>query len=157
MDENQRWPDQLVQKLSDRGITLELLLNPSVTGYTTLDVIERELPLLVDKTPDIITLQIGVNDFFRGVTLEEFSLRYTRLIREIRQKYPNSRLILVNIPDYGKTPYGSQTGDPMNIYRGILLYNARIRNIAEEYHLPIVDIFDLSLLVVEDPSLISSD
>ena len=143
--------------MSESGIILDLLANPSVTGYTTLDLTDQELPLLRGVSPDIITLQIGVNDFFQGVSLEEFTTRYTRLLEDILRISPHSRLILIDIPDYGKTPYGRQTGDPRVIHDGITLYNARIRTIAEKYHLPVADVFTPSLLVEMDTSLTTSD
>ena len=80
-----------------------------------------------------------------------------RLLEDIQRLAPHARLVLIDIPDYGKTPYGKQIGDPRVIHEGITLYNTRIRTIAEKYHLPVADVFTPSLLVETDPSLITFD
>ncbi len=39
--ESERWPNQLVERIGQ----LELVANPAVNGYTSGDLIDRELPL----------------------------------------------------------------------------------------------------------------
>ena len=80
-----------------------------------------------------------------------------KLIGDIVRISPHSRIILIDIPDYGKTPYGKQTGNPKEIHEGIILYNTRIKSIAQKYELPVADVFTLSLLVETDSSLTTSD
>jgi len=60
------------------------LANPAVNGYTTLDLIAKELNYL-DGKPDVVTVLIGVNDLVQNRSVEEYraSLRqiYDRIGR----------------------------------------------------------------------------
>ena len=64
--EAERWPNQLVGAL--RGpCQLDLVANLGVNGYTSIDLIEDELPRLVVLLPEFVTVLIGVNDVVQGV------------------------------------------------------------------------------------------
>ena len=67
--EDERWPNQLVRRLSG----LELVGNLAVNGYTSRDVIEHELPALAAADPEFVTLLIGVNDVVQGVSDEQYA------------------------------------------------------------------------------------
>jgi len=54
------WPALLTQHLSAQGLHVDLVSNPSVTGWTTKDAIDRELPKFVNSNPNFATLLIGV-------------------------------------------------------------------------------------------------
>ncbi len=157
ISESERWPNILVSRLKMSKKEVNLVANPSVTGYTTLDLIEHELPLIDQYHPDFITLQIGVNDYFRWVTISEFRMRYAYVLEEIRRRAPEARVLILDIPDYGKTPLGKKTGDPMTIESGLRAYNQAIRELAKPYGIPVIDIFSVSLLVSWDLSLVASD
>src|SRR6187200_183517 len=58
----ERWPNQLAARIAD----LELVANLAVNGFTSGDVIERELPALDAYDPEFATLLIGVNDVVQG-------------------------------------------------------------------------------------------
>lgn len=157
VSQDERWPDMLVERLKREWIALDLTLNPSVTGYTTEDLIRYELPLLEQYKPDFITLQIGVNDYFQWVPLASFRTRYIRVLSEIRRLSPQARILIVDIPDYGSTPYGTTTGNPWAIRKGIAEYNDAIRDIAESFSIQVVDVFTPSLRVMTESGLVASD
>src|SRR5689334_4034095 len=54
------WPNLLTKHLSDRGIDIELVANPSRTGWTTLNALNSEMPVFVQARPNFATLLIGV-------------------------------------------------------------------------------------------------
>src|SRR6266404_5568440 len=60
------WPALLTQHLNAQGLHIDLVSNPSVTGWTTKDAIDRELPKFVSSNPNFATLLIGVNDRVQG-------------------------------------------------------------------------------------------
>ncbi len=43
--EEERWPNLLVGHLREAGVEIEIVANPSVTGWTTQDLIDKELPV----------------------------------------------------------------------------------------------------------------
>ncbi len=70
--EQERWPNQLAARLNAVGQDVQIVDNPSVTGYTTQDLIDRELPLVKELKPQFVTILIGVNDYVQGVSLQTF-------------------------------------------------------------------------------------
>src|SRR5947207_13304485 len=67
---NESWPAVLTRHLNEKGLRVELVANPSVTGWTTQQAIERELPVFLKANPNFATLQIGVNDWVQDVDEE---------------------------------------------------------------------------------------
>src|SRR5215813_3449992 len=49
---NESWPALLTRHLNENGIHVELVENPSRTGWTTQDAIDRELPVFFKAKPD---------------------------------------------------------------------------------------------------------
>src|SRR5690348_2901825 len=69
---NESWPAVLTRHLKEQGIDIELVANPSATGWTTKQLIDRELPIFKDKEPNFGTLLIGVNDWVQGIDEKTF-------------------------------------------------------------------------------------
>ncbi len=65
-DESHSWPSIIAQRLNAE------LTNPAVNGFTTLDLIQHELPLVKRLRPDFVSVLIGVNDLVRGRTLDQY-------------------------------------------------------------------------------------
>lgn len=158
VSENDRWPNQLVARLAQNGTHVDIVDNPSVTGYTTQDLIDRELPLLPKLKPDFVTILIGVNDYVQGVDAVTFSEHLDHILLTVQKQLPQpSNILLVTIPDYGKTPTGAHYGSPESSETGIKAFNAIITQAGTKYNLPVADIFAVSQKVVSDPSLIAKD
>ncbi len=152
------WPFILTQHLNDAHVPLVLISNPSVTGWTTQDLIEKELPLYEEANPDFATLLIGVNDWVQKVTQEQFhknlSIILDRMQAKLKQK---NNLVLITIPDFGVTPKGAQYSGGRDISAGIAEFNLIIEKEARERNLKVVDIYPTTQGMKNDPKLISSD
>src|SRR5437868_10360462 len=74
---NESWPALLTRHLNARGLHVDLVANPSRTGWTTQQAIDHELPIFVAAKPNFATLQIGVNDWVQGVDENSFRQRFT--------------------------------------------------------------------------------
>jgi acyl-CoA thioesterase-1 len=156
--DDERWPNQLVTKLSKDKKQLEIVANPSVTGYTTQNLIDKELPLVASLKPDFVTILIGVNDYVQGVDAASFQKNLDYIISTVQSHLPKpGNLVLVTIPDYGKTPTGAQYGSPQSTEAGIKAFNAIIVAAGAKYNIPVADIFAISQEVARDPSLIAPD
>jgi acyl-CoA thioesterase-1 len=156
--ESDRWPNQLVARLGADGKQLKIVANPSVTGYTSQNLIDRELPLLPKLKPDFVTILIGVNDYVQGIDARTFQHNLDYIISTVQQQLPTpGNIVLVTIPDYGKTPTGAQYGSPQESEKGIAAFNAIITAAGSKYNLPVADIFAVSQKVTTDPSLIAND
>jgi len=152
------WPTLLTQHLKASGVDVDLVSNPSVTGWTTKDAIDRELPKFVAANPTFATLLIGVNDWVQGVDETTFRNRCSYLLDQMLAVLPNKkRLLVVTIPDFGVTPTGPKYSRGRNIHEGIMQFNQIVTEEARKRGLEVVDIFPLSKKMGQDKSLVAKD
>ncbi len=155
---NESWPALLTQQLKAQGLDVDLVSNPSVTGWTTKDAIDKELPKFVNSSPNFATLLIGVNDWVQGIDETTFRNRFSFLVDQMLAVLPNKkRLLVVTIPDFGVTPTGPKYSRGRNIHEGILRFNQIVTEEARKRGLEVVDIFPLSKKMGQDKSLFAND
>lgn len=155
---SESWPSLLTQHLKREGMDVDLVSNPSVTGWTTKDAIDKELPKFVSSNPNFATLLIGVNDWVQGIDETTFRNRVSYLIDQMLAVLPNKRrLLVVTIPDFGVTPTGPKYARGRNIHDGITQFNKIVTEEAHKRGLEIVDIFPLSKRMGHDKSLVAKD
>jgi acyl-CoA thioesterase I len=155
---SESWPALLTQNLKAQGVDVDLVSNPSVTGWTTKDAIDRELPKFVASNPTFATLLIGVNDWVQGVDETTFRNRCSYLLDQMLAVLPiKKRLLVVTIPDFGVTPTGPKYSRGRNIHEGILQFNQIVIEEARKRGLTVVDIFPLSKKMGQDKSLVAKD
>ena len=156
--ERESWPRLLAQHLTAIGSPLELVSNPSRTGWTTADALENELPLFRAAKPEFGTLMIGVNDWVQGVEPKVFRDRFAQLLNGMRAILPNDKLLLViNIPDFSVTPKGGEYARGRDIPAGLTSFNQMIAEEARRRNLSLVDIFPLSQQMRGAPDLVAAD
>ena len=152
------WPALLTQHLKAQGLQVDLVSNPSVTGWTTKDAINRELPKFVNSNPNFATLLIGVNDWVQGIDETTFRNRFSYLLDQMLAVLPNKKhLLVVTIPDFGVTPTGPKYSRGRNIHEGIMQFNQIVTEEARKRGLSVVDIFPLSKKMGKDKSLVAKD
>ncbi len=157
-NDNEHWPDILARHLTEAGIKTELIANPSRNGFSTQNLIDNELPFLKDKTIDLATLLIGVNDWVRQIDIETYHKNLNYSIDEIQKKLSNkNNLVLITIPDFGVTPQGAQYGSGRNISKGINEFNDIIKAEAKKRGLVCVDIYPVSLQMKHNKELTATD
>jgi lysophospholipase L1-like esterase len=156
---NESWPAVLTRHLNAQGLHVDLVANPSVTGWTTKQAIDRELPIFNESKPNFATLLIGVNDWVRGVVDEAtFRKHFTYLLDRMLEVLPNKkRLLVVTIPDFGVTPTGPKYARGRDISEGLSRFNQIVTEEAKKRGLPVVDVFPLSKKMGSDPSLVAAD
>jgi acyl-CoA thioesterase I len=155
---DESWPAVLTRHLKENGIQIDLVANPSVTGWTTQQAIDLELPVFRKAQPNFATLQIGVNDWVQAVDEKTFRERFTFLVDQILAVLgDNSRLLIVTIPDFGVTPTGQRYARGRNISEGIASFNKIVTDESNKRSLRVVDIFDLSKKMDSDSSLVAAD
>ncbi|CAN5150108.1 SGNH/GDSL hydrolase family protein [soil metagenome] len=152
------WPVVLTAHLQKQGIPLELIANPSVTGWTTQQVIDNELSVYDASRPTFATLLIGVNDWVQGVDALSFQKNLQKILDHMQQILPNKKnIVLITIPDFSVTPAGARYGRGRDIGEGVTEFNTIIKQEAEKRNLLIVDIFPLSQQAKNKPELIATD
>lgn len=101
------WPYQLKLKLNKIGIQVE---NPEIiakTGWTTeelLEAINQENP---ESGHDLVSLLIGVNNQYRGHSIEIYKEEFSILLKKAIYLANNevNNVFVVSIPDWGVTPF----------------------------------------------------
>jgi lysophospholipase L1-like esterase len=152
------WPVLMTQHLNAQGLHADLVSNPSVTGWTTKNAIDRELPKFINSNPTFATLLIGVNDWVQGVDEATFRNRFSYLLDQMLAVLPNKKhLLVVTIPDFGVTPTGPKYSRGRNIHEGIMQFNQIVTEEARKRGLNVVDIFPLSKKMGQDKSLVAKD
>ena len=152
--ESERWPNQLVERV-DR---LELVANPAVNGYTSLDLINDELPQLDAARPDIVSVLIGVNDVVQGVPEAQYAGNLAVILEELLTRLPADRIVCIATPDYTVTPSGGAFGDPSQQSDAILRANATMAESCKARQIRFVpEILEISLAARDDRSLVADD
>jgi lysophospholipase L1-like esterase len=153
-----RWPNQLVAMLRQKGIEITDLHMIAQTAWTTdelSDAIDQEKP----KGPfDLVTLMIGVNDQYRSRPVASFAAEYQRLLKRAIAFAGKraARTIAISIPDWGATPF-SEGRDRALIAREIEAYNRRGEELATSVGTAWVDLTASSRAMQTDPSLVAVD
>lgn len=150
------WPVILTKRLNENEVFIELIANPSRTGWTTEDLIDNELPVFDSSAPTFATLLIGVNDWVQGVSEETFQKNLIQIIEHVQKKTGN-KFVLITIPDFSVTPDGPKYSNGRNISEGLAAFNKIISDEAEKRNLKCVDIFSVSQKMKDNPELISKD
>lgn len=153
------WPAQLLRQRAEAGHQLSSGNLIAATGWTTADLadaLQRHSPV---GQRDAVTLMIGVNDQFQGISLQRFSQGLERLIdRAIAltaQQNP-ARVLLISIPDYSVTPFGRHF-QPNRTARELTEFNAIIQNRAKARGLRFVNVTDISQRADTDLTLLAID
>ncbi len=152
------WPSLLTRDLKAKGIEVELVSNPSITGWTSQQAIDRELPEFIKAKPNFGTLLIGVNDWVQGASEDKFRRNFVFLVDEmLKVLKEKNRLLIVTIPDFGVTPDGPRFGRGRDISQGLARFNEIIAEESRKRDLRVVDIFPLSKQAKNDQSLVGPD
>jgi lysophospholipase L1-like esterase len=154
----QSFPFQAVQLLRKEKVHMAPPEIIARTGWTTDELAAAMGDHHFLKHYDFVSLLIGVNNQYRGRTLEEYTLECGNLVAravELAHGKPEHVFIL-SIPDYGVTPY-AQKLDSAKIAQEIDQYNAVARALAAQYKAHFIDITPGTREAYSDPSLLAPD
>ena len=154
VDEAERWPNQLAARIGE----LDLVANLAVNGFTSGDLVDRELPALDGHAPEFVSVLIGVNDVVQRVPDATYAANAAVILDRLLQLVPADRVLCAATPDYTRTPRGADYGEPERQSDGIVRVNAILREACEQRGITFVaGTFDVSLQVSDDPALVASD
>ena len=156
--ENLRWPNQLSDSLSARGIQFELPKIIARTGWRTDELIAALQTEKGKEDYDLVSLLIGVNNQYQNKDIEVFQKEFAELIKIAIQhsKKGKKSVFVLSIPDYGATPFGQQK-NPKKIDKEIQQYNAVCRQICDEHNIPFYEITEISKRAKTDLALVAVD
>ncbi|HEX7844598.1 MAG TPA: SGNH/GDSL hydrolase family protein [Chitinophagaceae bacterium] len=132
------------------------------TGWTT-DELEAGIvesnsidPLL--SSYDFVSLLIGVNNQYRGRTVENYKPEFEALLQKAI-RYAGGRpgrVVVLSIPDWGATPFATGR-DRAQIAAEIDAYNAAKKQISLQHHVHYIDITSWTREAANDPTLLAAD
>ena len=91
----QAWPMLLVEKLRLIGPNFRVV-NASATGSTTEGGLHR-LPPHLHRSIDIFILELGINDAFNGIPLEQTRANLQSIIDQVKARNPSVSIVIVGI------------------------------------------------------------
>ena len=152
------FPNQTVQLLKNSGYNFSPAEIIAQTGWTT-DELQNKIDTYTFKLPyDFVSLLIGVNNQYRGRSVEDYKPGFENLLKQAIQFAGNKtdRVVVLSIPDWGVTPFATGR-DREQIAREIDAYNIANRAIAEQYKVHYIDITPWTREAANDPSLLATD
>lgn len=155
--ESERWPMQLRDHLQTNGIEVEWYKIIARTGWKTKDLKEAIATSTVDSNYDLVSLCIGVNDFFQGRGLDEYKQRLQGLLETAIKlaKGRKDRVFVVSIPDYAFTPLYQD--HRATISKGIDDFNTMAKRVSIAMGVQFVDITPISRKGLDDPQFVAAD
>jgi lysophospholipase L1-like esterase len=115
------------------------------------------VPRLPALRPSFASVLIGVNDVVQRVAADGYQANVAAILDALLAALPRRRIVVVSTPDYTVTPEGESYGDPSDRRRTIIAFNGVLADAAGERGIAFADVFDISQLARDDPSLVAGD
>ena len=156
VQESDRWPNQLVDKLRMLDIKIE---DPEIVaraGWRTDNLIKAMEDRKHYSEHDVVSLLIGVNNQYSGGIFEVFQQEFIQLLTiSLEMAKSRSSVIVLSIPDYGATPFGANNKELIG--KEIDMYNEWIQDVCLVNHIKFYHITEISRKAQNDLSLLADD
>jgi len=146
------WPAQLAESLAHAGWTV-VFYNLAEQSATSGDLVELQLGQVESLHPDIVTVQVGVNDIVSGSTAD-YEANLETILTELESFLPAERILLVTTPDHTLTEWGKGFGPTESRGEAVTELNGTLREVGQEHGVEVVDIGPVNALVSHDASLL---
>src|SRR5262245_29188546 len=105
LNHSEAYPALLAKKLRAAGLNF-LVTNASATGGTTDGGLERLPPHLKHRI-DILILELGINDAFRGLPIDQIQNNLQQIIDKVKARNPNALVVIagMQLPGYAADDY----------------------------------------------------
>lgn len=155
---HQSFPYQTVQLLRSEGAHFTAPEIVAKTGWTSFELAEHILHTKLNEHYDFVTLLIGVNNQYRGLSIDEFKTDFEFLLKKAIHFANNNtnRVIVLSIPDWGVTPFAKNL-DATAIAKEIDAYNLVCEQVAEAHNICFVNITPSTRQAKDDASIITND
>jgi len=155
---HESFPYQALQLLRKKGFHFHAPEIVAKTGWTTFELAEHLLHTTLNDQYDLITLLIGVNNQYRGLSLADYRSDLEFLLKKALHFTGNKkeRVVVVSIPDWGRTPFAAER-DINSIAMEIDEYNAAKKAMCEKYEVTFIDITEAQRADSDDASFIAAD
>ena len=140
-----RWPEQLARRVCQSGLPPAEVRLVAQNGWTTDELMRGIQVARLSPTFDLVSLQIGVNNQFRGYALQTYQHEFRRLLETANALAggKSNHVLVLSIPDWSVTPFAAGR-DRTQIALEIDRFNAINRSEAENGGTQYVDVTPLT-------------
>ncbi len=157
VDPENNWPNQLANTLVKNH---ELTISTKViakTGWTSFELLEALDTVATDVSYNLVSLLIGVNNQYRGLSAKAFEKDFETLLQYALNKTGGDpyHIFVLSIPNYGFTPFGLANQD--QITEEINQFNASCQRLCEAHNIDFYSITDITELGLKNPEWVAND
>jgi acyl-CoA thioesterase-1 len=107
---SEAYPMLLSKKLRAAGLNFQVT-NASAAGGTTEGGLAR-LPAHLKRQTDILIVELGINDAFRGLPVDQIQTNLQQIIDKVKARNPHVRVVIagMQIPNHAADDYVSAFG-----------------------------------------------
>jgi lysophospholipase L1-like esterase len=158
VDESERWPVLLFKILNEAGIVVKMPQIVAKTGWTTDELNQAIDDANIKETFHLVSLLIGVNNQYRGRSVENYKIEFEALLKRAINFAGNEpqNVFVLSIPDWGCTPF-AEGRDRQKIAEEIDAYNLVNKQISETLGVKWFDITLSTRKSIGDLSLLAAD
>ena len=155
---NQNFPSQAIGLLRKNGYSFSDAVIVAKTGWTTDELVDGISKAELNKQYDFVSLLIGVNNQYRGKSMEEYANEFDELLKKAIGFAGNNatHVIVLSIPDWGVTPYAKER-NRQKIASDIDAFNQVNKSISDRYKVNYIDITPFTREAATDLSLLTED
>jgi len=152
------FPYQTVQLLRNKGMSVHAAEIMAKTGWTTDELMVGIERTTFEKSYDIVTLLIGVNNQYRGKDPSVYEQEFEKLLNKAIYFAGGNKqhVFVLSIPDWGATPFAASR-DRVKIGKEIDQFNAINRKITEKAGIAYVSITEGSREATSNALLVAKD
>lgn len=134
------------------------LVNPAVNGFTTIDVLAKEVGFIAELEPNLVSVLAGVNDLVRGRAVDAYRSSVAEIYDAVATlRLPRGRVAAISIPEWSIAPAAEAFGDPARLHAMTTDFNSAARAEAEERRFTWIDITGVSRAADRDVDWYSAD
>lgn len=155
---SESFPYQTVQLLRQQGRSFAAPEVIAKTGWTTDELSAAIAQHTFLEKYDFVSLLIGVNNQYRGRSVEEFEKEFAGLLAKAISFAGNNsaHVFVLSIPDWGVTPFAKDR-DQQKIAEEIDQYNAVCKAVSANHHVTFLDITTAQRADANEEEMVAGD
>ncbi len=156
--ESRNFPSLLAPRVQEASGREVEVVNPAVNGFTTIDLLAKELGYITDLRPHLVSVLIGVNDLVQGRSAQQYRESLVEIYDAIAATHLKAgRVAAISIPNWSVVPAAREFGDRARLRKLTEEFNAVARQEAETRRFTWVDLTEVSTRAVGSPGWIAAD
>ena len=135
------FPYQLIQMLRTAGQHAHAPEIIAKTGFTTRELANQLIHTQLEHQYDWVSLLIGVNNQYRGLSIREFAEEFEFLLHKAihLSKRAEKGVFTLTIPDWSETPFAQMEANPIERLP-IAQFNTMVHQLSNQYQITCIDI-----------------